>query len=423
MTLREYPKTVSQAGGYNAYSAGLPDGSSYFLYSQSWTDFHSGVENPLWRQQIATGSNATTGASGQRRYFNYGGASGDLFFFSGPPLDRRANSTTFYGPLVLGGPMIVGDPGPGIPFSDADISARVKFLSNIRQSQRSFQGGVFLGELRDTLRTIRNPLKALRSGIDSYHRTVKSRGAKAIPRRGRQSQERNERSLNKVASETWLEFMYGWRPLLSDIDDAARALAMKDLREKIPISSSGKFEVATDSTQYMALGTLRFTLKWQDKYTIETRYKGAVSGGPNPIGHPVLSRWGVSLNDFVPTIWELIPYSFLVDYFTNAGDLIEASTTCLSGLLWHCRTQHLTIERRLMSAEIDSGYYALWNSNDNLAQARGSVYVGGFQNKLVKFTRDVPILQVGFSDFRLELPGLSSTKWLNIGALANLRRY
>jgi hypothetical protein len=43
---------------------------------------------------------------------------------------------------------------------------------------------------------------------------------------------------------------------------------------------------------------------------------------------------GFSPYDFVPTIWELIPYSFVVDYFTNAGEVIESATALDVRYLW-----------------------------------------------------------------------------------------
>lgn len=35
------------------------------------------------------------------------------------------------------------------------------------------------------------------------------------------------------------------------------------------------------------------------------------------------TRMGLTIQEFVPTVWELIPYSFVVDYFTNIGDVVN----------------------------------------------------------------------------------------------------
>lgn len=391
-----------------------------------WLDSRQGVQNPLWKSQIATGTNATTGFSGIRRVFKFGGGNSTVTWsknFGWPWAPQWVTWIQNYeGPGVLQNPSPIDDPGPNFQ-SGADVQARIKFLMDIRSAQRSFQGGVALGELRETLNMIRNPLKSLRSGIDDYYRTVKRRGTKVTSTGRRLPEKQRNKAVSAVASETWLEYVFGWNPLLSDINDAAKALAFTDFREKIPVQGRGKITFSSDSSFSAATGLCQYLIKVRTVEEHSCWYKGAILGGPSPIGRPVLSNWGLSLRDFVPTVWELIPYSFLVDYFTNAGDLIDASTTCLSGLTWHCRTTRIEKRQELMSVELDHRAFQQWNNSDPDAQARGGVGYSGYQNKLIRCTRDAPILQVGLSDFRLEIPGLSSRKWLNIGALANMRRF
>jgi hypothetical protein len=43
---------------------------------------------------------------------------------------------------------------------------------------------------------------------------------------------------------------------------------------------------------------------------------------------------GFNWEDVAPQVWEVIPWSFLVDYFINVGDVIEASCNTLNGPLW-----------------------------------------------------------------------------------------
>ena len=48
---------------------------------------------------------------------------------------------------------------------------------------------------------------------------------------------------------------------------------------------------------------------------------------------------GFKLEDFVPTMWNLLPYSFLVDYFVDVGGILNAITTDISAVRWVSETQ------------------------------------------------------------------------------------
>lgn len=420
MATKTEKKGASSSGGHIATDNGQPDGSSKTYHSVTWDNIKHGVDLPTWRSLIASHGNATTNAASVYRLYQFGSGAGSLTFYSGPPNDRHTRITTVYGVRVTGQRTLLSDPGSALSLT-VDSAARIKFLQDIRATQRKFQGGVFLGELRETLRLIKNPLLAFRRGIDSYYRTVKIRGTKAVPRRGKNSVGRRRAAIiRRVASETWLEAMFGWRPLLHDIDDAAKALATQDFREFIPISGRSRALAASDSNTTHTQGFFSWITRWRLETESSVWYVGEVSGGPRtPHFRP--SHWGVALNDFVPTVWELIPYSFLVDYFTNAGNLIDAMTTDLSGLAWHCRTSRITRREIFLAGDVDWAKIQLSISPSDLGPA--SIGFGGSENTIRRTQRDVPILQLGLSDFSFKLPGVGSTKWLNIGALAGMRRF
>jgi hypothetical protein len=49
-------------------------------------------------------------------------------------------------------------------------------------------------------------------------------------------------------------------------------------------------------------------------------------------------RLGFDPSNWAPTIWELVPYSFLIDYFVNVDDIVSAATLSRSGLRWTSKT-------------------------------------------------------------------------------------
>lgn len=120
-----------------------------------------------------------------------------------------------------------------------------------------------------------------------------------------------------------LEYSFGWAPLVSDIASAIQTLSEGDKR-------SGKFRVYHE---YVTVD------KNDLGYIIETVVRrtrvGTGMGWEISVDHPsiaLLSQLG--LINPVSTLWERVPYSFVVDYFINVNDVIS-SMTALAGCTLH----------------------------------------------------------------------------------------
>lgn len=211
--------------------------------------------------------------------------------------------------------------------------AMMGFISKVRKAQFDLQGLISLGEFRETLHQIRHPFVALQQSILEFHKVVKKRLRK---RRGAPLVDSR-----RVLSESWLEYSFGWKPLSSDIDDGVKALA-NTLYRQIP----RQFVSFTAQGSSHSKGSSSFTTPVGDILSIITKdevrtctysvkYYGVVNlPPPDQIG---LSRFGISWWEAVPTVWELIPYSFLIDYFVNIGSIIEAASLKTADLLWVAR--------------------------------------------------------------------------------------
>lgn len=107
------------------------------------------------------------------------------------------------------------------------------------------------------------------------------------------------RNGTKSASATWLEFHYGWSPLANDILSAARSIHTS-MNERKKVSGSGKYSTS------QRLSTSRFGEASQD-------YKsraGCYVVFDNKADELQLSFW-----DFPNHVWEVLPWSFVVDWF------------------------------------------------------------------------------------------------------------
>jgi len=124
-----------------------------------------------------------------------------------------------------------------------------------------------------------------------------------------------------VASDLWLGYSFGVAPLTNDI--ASLAVALTTDRN---LSAKRKKFAASYSRDY---GTTSVTLSGSEAlhrtYTRHVQSKSGLETLLTPVQYGAdTSRLGLDWSNVLPAVWEAIPYSFLVDYFTNAGDVISA---------------------------------------------------------------------------------------------------
>jgi hypothetical protein len=232
------------------------------------------------------------------------------------------------------------DPLSKVSVTQADNRAKAQYLSSIRALRTTFQGGVALGEMAETVRMITNPLSSLRKGVASYLSVLKKR------RSGfqRRPLKRRLHDANKMIADTWLEYSFGWKPLILDIRDAAKELVLLQSKASVsgsPVSGFGqatfRLPTTTGSLGVSMVGADIFS-NTRATFGVSVKYTGWV-GGEGFSNRSSLDALGFTPETFVPTVWELIPYSFLIDYFSNVGDLVSSMTTSTYGLRWTCRTQ------------------------------------------------------------------------------------
>jgi len=218
-----------------------------------------------------------------------------------------------------------------------DSQAQTQFLAKLYQKQTTFQGGIFLGELREAIHGIRHPLASLYNGSFDFLKAVRRRAASGKIRRAPTVNGKRLSILTKMLSDTWLEFSFGWAPLVNDLDNAAQALSYLTQRSPTEhiVGSATKETVTTAVGGLFACGYNTYTLQERTALNTKVKYTGGLHATiDNATSGLSAKDLGVGLNDFVPTIWELIPYSFLIDYFINVGQVLEASMASTAGLFY-----------------------------------------------------------------------------------------
>lgn len=370
----------------------------------SWVDSRSGDSQPRYKSIIAAGGNAST---------NFFGLKSEILIDTGCEafvtytLPNGTSKKCIGRGYTTNKPRFGVAPGPSV---SADNVALGKFYSKARQAQTSFQGMVFLGELRETLALIRHPSERLvasaRSLMDLYANLIKRYKGRRL----------GSKQLQQELSSLYLEGVFGWAPLLNDVEDALKAYdkLMKEGPQSIMVRGFGNEAKTTG----IAAGSENiYTSNFNFKYSTQTvtesqvlyygKVRGNVSGGASV--DKALSLTGFKASEFVPTLWELLPWSFLIDYFTNIGDIVSAATFVQADIAWCSKTVRsvATVSRNGSYDRKSSG------ANSNYVAAGGGSYA--WITRFSKVTRTADVTP-GIPGLEFSLPG-SNAKWANIAAL------
>jgi hypothetical protein len=124
----------------------------------------------------------------------------------------------------------------------------------------------------------------------------------------------------KWFSNNFLEFHFGWKPLVQDIYDAAETLSdpipawKVEVRKSLSAESKAPlhFHDGSDEGWSVKIDT------W--KQTISMRSEVSVSN-PN-----LALASSLGLTNPAAVAWELVPFSFVLDWFVNVGDFLESFT-------------------------------------------------------------------------------------------------
>lgn len=256
-------------------------------------------ENPQWREQIARGENATTSRNATRYKV--------LVWQPAKAVIVRGDWTQKCSTSVIMGSLS----SVSHDLNAIDTIAIKKALKGVT----TFDGGTFLGEIRETLGLIQGRSQSLLSQVIGLHKKQSH---------ARQRLWRDPNRLSKRLSQNWLEAVFGWAPLIQDINDLYAVLQKKFSEStRIAVRASAKSD-KMDSVQGTHYGVNFEKVKLTQ--SVLARVRISYTGEVEPIiqtNADLASQLGLFPDTVFLTAWELLPYSFLIDYFSNIGDLLE----------------------------------------------------------------------------------------------------
>jgi hypothetical protein len=295
-------------------------------------------------------------------------------------------------------------PQDGPNLTKAYNSAVLKYLKKVREVEVRMSGPTFLAELHKTISMIRHPAQGLSSLLRQYVRKVK-RAKQLAPN-----------AWKKELSGLYLETVFGWKPFLHDLQDAVEAYHKVLDNEKFEnVSATGFAEVfKREGTDPFAgvpdAWCPPFMVHYKGWEVGMVKFRGQVGRKVNGKAWGDFSLFGFTGDEFIPTAWEILPWSFLIDYFTNIGDIITASVANTSSIRWTNRSD-VVWQYLVLHAYLNASNPAI--NGDKVRDVKGeqnSTYLR--KNYGRNAQSSFPLPPISF-----ELPGRPA-QWANMLALA-----
>jgi hypothetical protein len=188
-------------------------------------------------------------------------------------------------------------------------------------------------ERRDTFRTVASRSLQLYRSVKHIRR---GKWKKAADELGMTLSQRQKKRLNRNRldqfSDNWLEFRYGWTPILYDVYNAAGLIStgLNDGEDIFKIHSSDSVSSAGSadglSFQYPNRGE---TWNLQGSYDLENSARAGVWFKVTDPTERFIEALGLTNPALIA--WELVPFSFVIDWFAPIGDNLR-KLTAFNGL-------------------------------------------------------------------------------------------
>jgi len=307
------------------------------------TSTFDGVDNPRWRDQVRLGINATTACSGT--HFTGLPIYIDIRCYAEYATIATPHSRTWQSAEVLG--YMVPALFPASPSVSASVVTDAtnrcirKFLQEVNEAQTNGNlTGRSIKHFEHDIHSAFNPLSAVRGKISEYLEQITKSASKY---------KRGSPFLINAIRDSYLEFEFGLRPFSEDMRSILGDLSRRRFpTQRVSGSSDIRYDGQASSTlltssaiglvSNFGFASIHQPYKSVSHYGV--RYIGAVRTKVNPDSGKV--GWFQDNNllpkDWLPTLFHILPYSWMVDYFTNIGDVIDSLSFVFADLVYACKT-------------------------------------------------------------------------------------
>lgn len=431
-----YSKTWNEIGSTSYLLASRSSGSPYptspYQYNSTWPvnlmwsfpHSKSGQKVPKWREKITKGLNASSpySRSGTSLVSIAGGSASLTWSNPGVSIAKEEFSGTYRVPAI-----------PTLNTIPVTVSnkALTRITDKLRHELEHFNLLPALGELTQTIRMFGAPFSSVVRLFNGHYDKLerRARGIRGSPKAKRTA-------WDKVIADTYLETVFGLLPLIEDTKSIAESLARwnAELEEDLPrptsllLKATAFEKTATVTTGAAAsiaplsniLCSDRYVNKQEHgvKYTVKLKYSLQAQFGSN---NRLLQLLGLNrLANFIPTAWEITPWSWLFDYFVNIQEILEAGVTDKSNIDWIVKGERQTATTSyhgVLSKQSAGG----WAPTTWVGTGSGANHhAGKWETSRRAFTRSLPA-SLGVPMINVVVP-TSSRKYANMLAVLIARR-
>jgi len=280
-----------------------------------------------------------------------------------------------------------------------------KCFSKLTQKANGpFTGTTFVGESPEMIRDLGNKLDFLcghnYDSTKSLVKTVlKNKAASAL-------------ALARIVSTSWLDYQFAIKPTINDVGNLISAYVNKQADLAPTFIKASYVQTSSDSVRYAPVNMLAQIAVLDVsivEYMAKMGYRVVIDNVTWDAAPAVDKSYGLTLNDAVPALWELTPYSWMSDYFLNLNQIFDAYSVRrgTSSFGWQ-----VTMVKKTHSSVWDP---LTWYDGGPLS----SVKRGGCVVKDIQFSR-IPLNVDSFYP-SLEFSSPSAMQAANMAALAVTR--
>lgn len=200
--------------------------------------------------------------------------------------------------------------------SDAGLRNAALIAARNKLKSQDINLGVAFGERNQTMRLLGSTATRLSTAVRHLKggRIRRSMDALGVSNKRRQPRGRQW-------TDKWLELQYGWKPLLSDVYGAARALEQRpkgDWRVTASVRRSQKDDYVLKKVPLSGANFDACEVKAGLVRSVYTRLDAL------PQNEAIISLASLGVTNPLSIGWELVPYSFVVDWAYPVGDFLES---------------------------------------------------------------------------------------------------
>lgn len=203
---------------------------------------------------------------------------------------------------------------PTLPTNLAIDGGKLLLQAYGKMNGSAIVSGELLNDLGATISMLRRPFRGAKELLNHMIKYRSKRVGKTA------------KSAMKASADAWLEYRYGWKPLILDANSIIKEVHKKRELCKVLrlVARAGGSDSLTTSYDWSATALQKCSGSCTLTRTVRCGVGVLYDLKPRTTTNQLNQTLGTRSRDLIPTLWEIVPYSFVVDWFTPIGPWLGA---------------------------------------------------------------------------------------------------